>query len=249
MGRMKNLANVRALLFDFDGLMVDTESVEFAGWQALYAAEGVALTHEIWRHAVGYAEHFDPKLELEQRAGRQLDWEALMQVKRKVCAQHYEVMEPLPGVREMVEAAATAGWGIACVSNSSRDWVEKGLSRIELRHHFQFLVTRGEAPATKPDPAPYRRALELLGISAEEAVVFEDSEPGVRSATGAGIYTVAVPNVITELQDLSMADLRVGSMLEWLDALRATGNGSLCKALSDWVASASAVAVGNGMGG
>ncbi len=196
---------IRALIFDFDGLMVDTETSEFLAWREQYREQGQELEAADWIRAVGYVGGFDPRAELESRLGRALDWTELDSRRRR---RHHELIpdRPLPGVRALVEAARARGLGLAVASNSSRDWVEQGLARVGLREAFRIIRGRDDFRRPKPDPEVYLAALQALGAEARECLALEDSEPGVRAAKAAGLKVVAVPSWLTKMQDLSLAD-------------------------------------------
>jgi len=208
-----NLGDLQAVIFDFDGLLADTEQPEFEAWQRIYESLGHTLTHEVWARAVGYASVFDPKADLEERVGRALDWTALDEQRRREKECLMQSLAPLPGAAELVRWFSEQKVPIGCASNSHRDWVETGLKRIGLRAHFRVIVGLGDSEAPKPDPAPYRTVLAELNAEASKALAFEDSGPGMQSATGAGIYTIVVPGPITRHQDLSRADEELESLL------------------------------------
>jgi len=207
-----NLGNLQAAIFDFDGLIADTESVVFEAWRTVYIDLGEELDHATWAQAVGYASVFDPKADLEKRLEKTIDWDPIERNLKASQRVAFERLQPLPGALELIETFARAGCQLGCASNSDRPWVERGLTQLGVREHFQALVALGEAPANKPDPAPYRQVLEQLGVEAHCAIAFEDSEPGLRSAKGAGLYTIIVPGPITLHQQLDLADQRLETL-------------------------------------
>lgn len=197
----------RALILDFDGLIVDSEMPAYEAWRELYEREGAHLAVTEWLDAVGYVDGFDPRAHLERLTGRVFDWPVL---DLEVNARARELVwasEPLPGVIALLEAGRAAGWRLGVASNSSADWVVPGLERLGLRHYFEVVRTVDTVARPKPQPDVYLGALADLGIStAKGSLAFEDSEPGVRAAKAAGLYVVAVPSELTRQQDLSLAD-------------------------------------------
>jgi HAD superfamily hydrolase (TIGR01509 family) len=203
--------NLQSLIFDFDGLIVDTEKPGFDSWNELYSEFGQKLTLDDWRQATGYVGGFDPALHLEGLLGRQLDWGNLAP-KRE--ARNWELtlkQTVLPGIRELMNAAFNAGIRIGVASNSGFGWVNDGLERLGLRGFVGAIVTRDRVLNPKPAPDVYLKTAETLQVLPDRTVALEDSEPGCRAAKAAGMRAVAIPNQFSERQDLSMADLVVPS--------------------------------------
>ena len=201
---------LRALIFDFDGLIVDTESSSLAAVQEAYRRHGHELPSDQWRQCVGTT--VDPYDHLQRLIGPEVD---LTAVRAELEVRHRaEVAElgPRPGVVELVTAAAATGLRLAVASSSSRRWVEGHLERIGALRAFHAVRCRDDVRQTKPAPDVYLAALEALGVSASQAVAFEDSPNGVRAATTAGIYTVAVPNDVTRGWPFDHADRIIDSL-------------------------------------
>jgi HAD superfamily hydrolase (TIGR01509 family) len=216
---------IKALLFDFDGTLVDTESVEFRAWEETFLAHDVELALERYGLGVGTLEGFDPLDELELLLGRKIDREDVDDRRR---TREFELLaaEVLrPGVHEYLEDARGLGLRVAIVSSSSDDWIEGNLARLERSHGWDCIVAaNGDAARAKPAPTLYLEALERLGVAAGEAVAFEDSANGALAARGAGIFCVAVPNPITAHLDVqgdlnlaSFEDLPLARLLELVD--------------------------------
>lgn len=214
--------SLRAVVFDFDGLVLDTESAILRAWQEEYERHGVEFPSEHFIRANvgtirGQADYADEYDELERLIGGRVDRDAI--VERRV-ARHEELLAdvpPNPGVIDWLDAADEAGLTRGVASSSSRDWVEPHLERLGLRRRFDHVSTRTDVgDRAKPDPAVYLHALEHLGVDAAEAVALEDSPAGVKAAKGAGIFTVAVPSHVTRILDFTsgplVADLVVDSL-------------------------------------
>jgi HAD superfamily hydrolase (TIGR01509 family) len=203
---------MRALIFDYDGLIVDTETPEFECWRRIYLEHGQELKIEDWAHVVGGPDNGGVDKELERRLGRALDWPPLRE--RRV-AHHQELILAqglLPGIEALMAGGRAAGWQVGVASSSSSAWVEGGLKRFGLAKYVQALRTRDTVGRLKPHPEPYLKVLEDLGAKSQGSFAFEDSFTGVTAAKAAGLRVVAVPNQITRLHDLSAADMILESL-------------------------------------
>ncbi len=209
---------IRAFLFDFDGLILDTELASRAGWQMLYREHGHELPADLWATLIGTTHApWSPMGHLEELVGVPLEREALNERRYTYELSLIEAEELRPGIAEYIAAARRHGLKRAIVSSSSRRWIDLHLARFEEIAGWDAICTAdGDASRAKPSPTLYLEALELLGVGADEAVVFEDSPNGVRAAKAAGIFSVAVPNEVTrELGlDEAGADLVLDSLAD-----------------------------------
>jgi HAD superfamily hydrolase (TIGR01509 family) len=205
---------LRGLLFDFDGLLVDTETPSLASWQELYREHGHELPLDRWATVVGTVGAWDPYETLEELAGP-VDRVALQERRLARELELGEVEELRPGVLDLLVSAREAGLRTAIVSSSSQAWVHRHLARLERVGDFDAIVTADhDRERAKPRPTLYLEALDELGLRAEEAVAFEDSPNGVRAAKAARLVCVAVPNGVTAAYGLDEADLVVESLAE-----------------------------------
>jgi HAD superfamily hydrolase (TIGR01509 family) len=205
---------IRALLFDFDGLILDTETPSFASWQGVYREHGQELPLERWAAIVGTIGGFEPLDYLEELHGP-IDREAVQARRKEHEISLLEIEELRPGVLDYLEDARRVGLKTAIVSSSTQQWVNRHLARLEQVEHFDEIVTADlDQERAKPRPTLYREALERLGVSSHEAIAFEDSPNGVKAAKAAGIFTVAVPNGVTASLGLDEADLVLESLAE-----------------------------------
>lgn len=189
---------VRALILDFDGTIVDTETPWYRAWQQVYAGFGQDLPVPEWARTVGTADGaFDPVAHLESRLGRQLDRAALERDFRRR-GLRLQAREGLrPGIRALLAEAAAAGVPVALASNSPRSWVEPYVHRFGIAGSFRAVCTREEVEFLKPAPDLYLLALSRLGVAAAGAVALEDSPSGAEAALRAGLTCVVVPNAFT----------------------------------------------------
>ena len=203
-----------AIVFDFDGLIVDTENPGFISWQEIYQEFGATLHIDDWRHATGYVGGFDPAIHLEQLRGRHLDWSQLIPRRE---ARNWELTVQatvLPGIESLFRGAREYQLRVGVASNSENGWVEGGLRRLGLREYVDAVVSRDMVLNPKPAPDIYLKTVQTLQVEPDQAVALEDSEPGCRAAKNAGLKAVAIPNRFSERQDLSVADLIVKSATE-----------------------------------
>ena len=207
---------IQALVFDFDGLILDTETAWYRSFSELYEEHGTSLPLDVWGQCVGAGEEiFDPYAELESRIGRAIDREELTERVRQKMTAYLGAHALRPGVRKYLQTAARLGLKIGLASSSRRTWVEGHLRQYGLLDYFQCLLTADQVSKTKPDPELYEKALQCLGVKAEDAVAFEDSPNGVTAAKRAGMFCVLVPNPVTaQLAFRTAYDLKIGSMAE-----------------------------------
>ena len=202
---------IRALVFDFDGLILDAETVLIDSYADVHALYGLPFGRAAFLHNVGLADYtFDPWHGLLAAHSRDE-----LEAQRQRFKEERLLREPLrPGVVALLDAARDRGLSIGLASNSSHAWVEPHLTRLGLRDRFSFLACRGDVPLPKPAPDLYQRVLDHLGVAGREAIAFEDSRTGTLAASRARLHVVAVPNPSTAHHDFSAADLRLASLAE-----------------------------------
>ncbi|MGY0236995.1 HAD family hydrolase [Longispora urticae] len=201
----------RALLFDFDGLVLDTESSLLAAWQAEFDLLGLPLDRHRYV-AASFRDHSDTILERVEELAGALSAARAGELVERIRLRHFataSALPAMPGVRDLLAGARAAGVRTALTTSSSRAWVSPHLERLGLPGLFDVAVYREDVAASKPAPDAYRLTLHLLGVPPTGAVALEDSPRGVRSATAAGVRCVAVPGPVTRLLDFGAADLRL----------------------------------------
>jgi HAD superfamily hydrolase (TIGR01509 family) len=205
---------IRALVFDFDGLILDTEEPIYRSWLEVYRAHGEELPFERWIQIVGSTTAgFHPQHHLEERLGRPLTKEVL---ERRIGRRTEMILAQavLPGVVQRLDEAREMGLRLGVASSSTGDWVRGHLERLGILDRFDCLRCRDDVEHAKPEPDLYVAVLDCLGVMAAEAIAIEDSPNGVAAAKRAGMRCVAIPNSITERLDLSQADLLLRSLAE-----------------------------------
>lgn len=205
---------VKVLIFDFDGLILDTELPEYRGWQEIYAEHGHELPIEIWGRGIGTVGGFNPYDYLEQLKGQGIE---RAEIKEKVRARVSELIEAekiLPGIEEYISEAKKLGLKVGLASSSHHAWADTHLTRLGLFEHFDCVRCADDVEIVKPNPALYQAVLDYFEIDGSEAIAFEDSPNGIRAAKSAGIFCVAVPNKLTSQLRVEMADMRLNSLAD-----------------------------------
>ncbi|HLZ57578.1 MAG TPA: HAD-IA family hydrolase [Ktedonosporobacter sp.] len=208
---------IKALIFDFDGLILDTEEPDFLSWQETYQFYGGELKLATWLPFIGAGTTsipFDIYDHLEKQIGRELDRAEVRRRRRRRYAELLAARPILPGIEKWIADAERLGIRLAVASSAEREWVVGHLTERGLLEHFEFVTCEDEVKFTKPDPDLYLLTLKKLGIGAEEAMALEDSLKGVRAARVAGIFCVAVPNPLMREFLFEEADLRLRTLAE-----------------------------------
>ncbi len=217
---------IHALVFDFDGLILETEEPVYLSWLELYQHYGCQLSFDEWATIIGSSDgEFHPQTTLERSIGHPIPEETLhKRLEREMAL----IMERpvLPGVVQYLEDAKRLGLSIGLASSSTCSWVTDHLSRLGLLGYFQVIRASDDVKQTKPDPELYLSALQGLGVPANQAIALEDSPNGITAAKKAGMFCVAVPNILTRQLPLahadfhleSLEDLKLESLLEKVEA-------------------------------
>ncbi len=214
-----------AVIFDFDGLILDTEWPIYEMAAASFVNWGVELRVEDWAQVVGLADEDSDWFDLlAEKLGYTIGKDEFQRVFRAQDRSYRDALEPLPGVVRLLDDLRADAIPLAVASSSPLEWLDGHLSRLGLRDRFAEVVgvDHGEVGGLgKPDPAVYRVACAGLQVDPASAVALEDSAHGVAAARAAGLHAVAVPNRITRhsafdhatravasLEALTVADLR-----------------------------------------
>jgi HAD superfamily hydrolase (TIGR01509 family) len=206
---------IRALIFDFDGLILETEGPSYRSWEQVYRSFGFPLPFSTWSTIIGTSKGgFDPQQELERLVGGAVDWERVDSKRREHERGLIEALPIQPGVEQYLKDARRLGLKTGLASSSSCRWVMGHLTQRGLVEYFDCIRGSDDVHRTKPDPELYLSVLKELGIRGDEAIALEDSPNGIRAAKEAGLYCVAVPNPLTRQLALSEADLQLESLGE-----------------------------------
>ena len=206
---------IKGFIFDFDGLILDTETPEYQAWQEVFQLFGTDLPLDKWAQAIGSTiQVFDPIDYLEIKTNQKINKKDL---RSQHLARSLEIIykQPvLPGVKKILLSAKEAGYRIGLASSSSCEWVTSHLQRLGLLHFFEVIFGSDDVEQVKPNPELYLRAVTALDLKPDEAIASEDSPNGIKAAKTAGLFCVAIPNDLTCQLNIQEADLIISSFAE-----------------------------------
>ncbi len=210
-----SLTSPQAIIFDFDGLMVDTEYAVYQAWQELYESVGHELPIETYVQCVGSTfASYDPMLALELLLGETPDWPKLLAEKNERIRDHQKHLDAMPGVRELLQQAQENGVKTAVASSSDAAHVHGWLDKLSLGHYFQTVCTRDDVTHAKPAPDLFLLAMGRLGVCGQQSVVLEDSANGLKAANAANVACIVVPNRITRYSNFETAAVVLPSLAD-----------------------------------
>ena len=211
----------KGIIFDFDGVLVDTEWAIYQSWVHLYAREGQEISIATYAPCLGAGySHWDPAAHLEKLTGKHYDWAAETPARQARIEADLERMGLMDGAAELLDWCAGQGIGLTVASSSSRRWVQGWLEKLGIYDRFVGVFTRTDGYAVKPDPALFEAARQCLNLPQADCLIIEDSENGTIAAQNAGIPCVAIPNRMTENCDFSRAAYRASSLRALLTRLQ-----------------------------
>jgi putative hydrolase of the HAD superfamily len=215
---------IKAIIFDFDGLLVDTESIWYEAYRDALVEHDFHLTLEHFGRVIGTSSGALNRL-IQDNVAMDVDIDVINDKAHKLYNDILLTPVLREGVQTYIDSAKEADMKLAVASSSSRDWVEGYLSKLGILQEFNVIKTREDVEQVKPDPSLYLVALEELEVDAIEAIVFEDSFNGLKAACAAGIKCVIVPNPVTAhlpfeghaLHLHSMSDMKLLEVIEELE--------------------------------
>jgi putative hydrolase of the HAD superfamily len=204
---------IKALVFDFDGLIVDTESLWFDVYKDVLVEYDCELKLEDFALSIGTKDDvlYERLTKIARKPINRIE------IDRKTHERYQQQMSQLhlrEGVNEYLKAAKELGLKIGLASSSSRFWVQGFLEKFNIKEFFEVVKTSDNVKKVKPDPELYLQAIQELGVKPYEALAFEDSKNGLIAATKAGLHCVIVPNSVTSFLDFSGHLHRLSSMEE-----------------------------------
>ncbi len=206
-----------AILFDFDGVILDTEWSIYESIRDVFVDHGHDLPLEEYVQCIGSDFNtWSPETHLEKLTGKSFDWKAISITRNKWIREEIAKLDAMPGVRESLDHFRSRETPSVVVSSSTNDWVSGWLEKLGLLSYFDHIVTREDAPRIKPAPDLYLEAVTRLDLPAQKCLVIEDSLNGMMSAQEAGCPVVAIPNRITSCIDFSGAEYQYPSLVEFL---------------------------------
>jgi len=207
----------RAIIFDFDGTILDTETAEFMAWKDIYSQFNLSFEDNLWEKRVGLFgnDAFNPLLHLQMLLKENCDIDAIQQKRRSILKEYVMELKPLPGVVEVMEDAIRNNITLSVASSAPQRWVRDHLERLDLIKNFEVIKCAEDVPMLKPNPDLYIAVLKELQIKPTLAIAIEDSPAGVLSAKQAGITCIAVPCKLSKKMNFSQADLVLNTLSEF----------------------------------
>lgn len=197
---------IKAIVFDFDGVILDSERIMYLVMQKMFQRYQVDLPLSIWSQAIGTQHGFDSIGYLEEHANVKIDRDAFREERDALFNQLVDEEEVLPGVKSVLNQAKSLGLKIGLATSSKGEWPRKHLSRLGLADYFQSIKSWDDVQKVKPDPALYIKSLESLEVLPKEAIAIEDSFNGSLAAKRAGMYCIVVPNAVTKQMPFGHVD-------------------------------------------
>jgi putative hydrolase of the HAD superfamily len=207
--------SIKAVVFDFDGVIVETEEADYLAWREIWARYGLELGLDQWAACIGTrqsAATFSAFLDLRRLTGLPLRESEIQAEQRAITARLLAGTRPLAGVLDWLDAAGAANLPVAIASSSPSGWVTEHLRRLGLEASFPVTACFDDSGVAKPDPATYLLACKRLGVEPCEAMAIEDSRNGLIAAKAAGLTCVVVPTLMTANMTFTEADLVLGSL-------------------------------------
>ncbi|MDB5081361.1 MAG: hypothetical protein JWP00_3285 [Chloroflexi bacterium] len=205
----------QALIFDFDGTILDTETPEYQCWQEIYSGHGCEMPLEYWSGFLGKASSTASPFDyLEEQLGRPVERESLRARYRERMQEILATQAVLPGVLDYLTTARRLGLRIGLASSSRSPYVLEHLERLGLRDYFECVRGADQVKNAKPDPELYLSVLDFFKLRPDQAIALEDSPNGVLAARRAGLFCVAIPNSVTGQLSLDHASMRISSLAD-----------------------------------
>ena len=208
---------LKAVLFDMDGTLVDSESVHFNCWNDILAPFGVSYKEDEFCQRFSGRPTLEAAIEVVEQYHLSVTPQWLTQAKYDAFEQCVLTRLPalMPFSKEVLHSVKQSGLKMALVTGSARLEalpILKGYGFYEL---FDCVITKDDVQNPKPAGDPYLLALSILGISADQAIAVEDTHTGIMAATNAGVAVVAIPNRHTLSHDLSLASYRMDNLQQF----------------------------------
>jgi HAD superfamily hydrolase (TIGR01509 family) len=204
---------LKAVILDFDGTILDTETPEYKIWEEIFREHNQILPLELWVKYIGTTwGSFDPGNYLQELCDFKVNVKQIKSFAREKYLQILDVSPLCPGIEELIETLINASIPIAVASSSPLYWIKQHLEHRRLLEKFSFISTADDVKVVKPAPDIYINLLNKMIILPTDVLTFEDSPNGIKAAKAAGIFSIAVPNDITMHTDLSDANMIVSSI-------------------------------------
>lgn len=205
---------IKGIIFDFDGLIFDTETHQYHVYQEIFGEYGSELPISRWQEEIGTHTGFSPFQYLEEKIQKAIDQDAIRMDFKKRFHEKLKGEVAREGVEEYLKEAKKLNLKIGLASSSNYQWVSSHLQNLKLFDYFDCIKTSDDVLKVKPDPSLYLKASECLGLNVNECLVFEDSANGALAAKRAGMYCAIIPNEVTCTMDFCQVEHRMDSMAD-----------------------------------
>jgi HAD superfamily hydrolase (TIGR01509 family) len=223
----KGVKTWQVVLFDFDGILVDTEWAIYLAWKKCFSAEDRDLPLSMYTRCIGSDfETWSPKSYLEELTGKEFDWQTMDQERQQEIVHELSDEGLMEGVVECLELLLEKGVAVGVVSSSSHQWVDGWLEQLGIRDAFAHVTCRGDAPRIKPAPDLWLEAARRFGVAPQQCLAIEDSHNGMISAQAAGMDVWVVPNRVTSCLDFTGAQAQHSSLRAVAESLRGLVGGA-----------------------
>jgi len=210
------ISEKKAILFDMDGVLVDSEPQHYRAWNLVFREMGFEMPWEPYKPCIGstfpnlvrIVEEYTGKKINDLEAMRRSNKEKLKQVEAE------EGVAAVEGVKELIPRFQEKGWRMAVASSSPKEQIASTVKALGIEDCFELLFTGESVPNPKPAPDTFLRCAEAMGVRPEECIVIEDSYNGSLAARRAGMYCIGIQNPGSGDQDLSNADMVIKEFKE-----------------------------------
>mgnify|MGYP001120548561 CR=1 FL=1 len=217
------LHKIKAIIFDFDGLIIDTESAWYDSYNEVLRAFQSELSLSEFGRFIGTSSKEFGEL-LERKVQSKMNFREIKEMAMSIHKEKMKNALAREGVREYLDEAKSLGLSIGLATSSTKDWVVGFLKKLQILDFFDVIQTCDDVELVKPDPTVYANVIRLMGISPKEAIAFEDSVNGCKAAIAAGLNCVIIPNPVTRelifenyhLRLSSMSDKRLIEVIEYI---------------------------------
>ena len=207
------MLSIDTIIFDFDGVIIDTETPDFLTWQKVFQAFGVDLEMVLWLdHVGGRSSQFDVFEHLQDLTGLTLNESEIKQRRRQEYLDLVESYPLMPGVLDYLDICKVHALKVGLASSSPREWVEGHLSRMGILEYFDCIRSIDDVINAKPYPDLYISCMDGLTATPKSSIAIEDSLNGVTAAKKAQMWCVAIPNSITAHLSFEKADVVLESL-------------------------------------
>jgi putative hydrolase of the HAD superfamily len=212
---MENNMTIKAVIFDFDGTIIDTETIWFEVYKEVFKEKfDVELPLEEFVKVIGTTDEVLYQY-IENQVGMKINPREINELANQRFLHKKGILEVREGVKEKLDEAKELGLKIGLASSSSREWVEGFLRQFDLWSYFSVIKTKEDVTKVKPDPALYIKALEELEVEPQEALAIEDSANGAMAAVEAGMKCIVIPNQVTAFLTFHEKTMRSESFIDF----------------------------------